>query len=82
MASVTSDLSFSPKLAEQGAYGGGQASGAYTGLLSGIRDAVGRLSENRPSGGNIVIPVSIGGTLLDEIIVTAEQRQNLRSGGR
>ena len=33
-------------------------------------------------GGDIVIPVYLGGTLLDEIIVNAQQRANLRSGGR
>ena len=32
--------------------------------------------------GNIVIPVYVGGTLLDELVVTAQARQNLRSGGR
>ena len=33
-------------------------------------------------GGDIVIPVYLGGTMLDEIIVNAQQRANLRSGGR
>jgi hypothetical protein len=33
-------------------------------------------------GGDIVIPVYVGGTLLDEVIVNAQQRANLRSGGR
>ncbi len=31
---------------------------------------------------DIIIPVYIGGTLLDEIIVDANKRENLRSGGR
>ena len=34
------------------------------------------------SGGDIVIPVYLGGTMLDEVIVNAQQRANLRSGGR
>lgn len=34
------------------------------------------------AGGDIVIPVYVGGTLLDEMVVTAQNRQNLRSGGR
>lgn len=38
--------------------------------------------ESPLSGGNIVIPVYVGGTLLDELVVTAQARQNLRSGGR
>jgi len=33
-------------------------------------------------GGDIVIPVYLGGTMLDEIIINAQQRANLRSGGR
>ena len=32
--------------------------------------------------GDIVIPVYLGGTMLDEVIVSAQQRANLRSGGR
>ena len=32
--------------------------------------------------GDITIPVYVGGTLLDEMVVTAQNRQNLRSGGR
>ena len=32
--------------------------------------------------GDIVIPVYLGGTMLDEVIVNAQQRANLRSGGR
>ena len=31
---------------------------------------------------DIVIPVYIGGDMIDEIVVTAQQRMNLRSGGR
>ena len=32
--------------------------------------------------GDIVIPIYLGGTMLDEVIVNAQQRANLRSGGR
>ena len=34
------------------------------------------------SSGDIVIPVYIGGDMIDEIVVTAQQRMNLKSGGR
>ena len=34
------------------------------------------------AAGDIVIPVYIGGDMIDEIVVTAQQRMNLRSGGR
>ena len=34
------------------------------------------------AGGDIVIPVYIGGTKLDEVIVSAQRRHNVRSNGR
>ena len=48
-------------------------------LVSAIRDAV---SVNGGRDGDIVIPVYLGGTMLDEVIVSAQQRADLRSGGR
>ena len=32
--------------------------------------------------GDLVIPIYLDGTILDEVIVTAQQRRNVRSGGR
>lgn len=32
--------------------------------------------------GDLVIPIYLDGTILDEVIVTAQQRRNIRSGGR
>ena len=43
-------------------------------------DVLSRMSGQ--STGDIVIPVYLGGNLLDEVIVDAQQRMNLRSGGR
>lgn len=34
------------------------------------------------SGGDITVPIYLDGNMLDQIIVTAQQRQNIRSGGR
>ena len=48
-------------------------------IVSAINSAFSGLELN---GGDTVIPVYIGGTQLDEIIITAQQRANLRSGGR
>ena len=48
-------------------------------MVSAIREAVQGLSGQ---GGDIVIPVYIGGDRIDEVVVTAQQRMNLRSGGR
>ncbi|MBG9980439.1 phage tail tape measure protein [Facklamia lactis] len=44
-----------------------------------------RINQSSPkveAAGDIVIPVYLGNNLLDEIIVSAEMRHNLRSGGR
>lgn len=51
--------------------------------LSGITAAIreGLVGVTGQSG-DIVIPVYLGGTMLDEVIVNAQQRANLRSGGR
>lgn len=60
--------------------GGGSVSSAdLSSLVGAIREAVGGASGNN---GDIVIPVYLGGTMLDEVIVNAQQRANLRSGGR
>ena len=40
------------------------------------------VAESGGGGGDIVIPVYVGGELLDEVIVKATQRSNYRSGGR
>ena len=55
---------------------------AFSSILTGIQNAVGALQNPQQSVGNISIPVYIGGTLLDEVVVNAQNRQNLRSGGR
>ena len=34
------------------------------------------------NGGDITIPIILDGNMLDQVIVTAQQRQNVRSGGR
>lgn len=48
-------------------------------LVSTIREAVSGVDGQK---GDIVIPVYQGGAMLDEVIVNAQQRANLRSGGR
>lgn len=49
------------------------------GITSAITDALANIGGQN---GDIVIPVYLGGTMLDEVIVNAQQRANLRSGGR
>lgn len=50
-----------------------------SGIVTGLKDAFG---DSDAQTGDIVIPVYLGNTILDEIIVNAQQRTNLRSGGR
>ena len=82
---VASDMVFSPKVsgAEYGYSGDAFSGGNMSDLISGISSAVSEaLAGFSGPQGNIVIPVYVGGTLLDELVVTAQARQNLRSGGR
>ena len=64
--------------------GGGEAGPeavvGVSSLMEMIQNAVG--SVQMADTGNITIPVYIGGNLIDEVIVTAQQRRALRSGGR
>ncbi|MBB2481057.1 phage tail tape measure protein [Bacillus sp. APMAM] len=50
-------------------------------IMGNIRESIGTI-HNRGANGDIVIPVYLGGTLIDEVVVNAQTRQNLRSGGR
>ena len=59
--------------------GGSVTSADMSSFVSAIKDAV---SSVNSGSGDIVIPVYLGGTMLDEVIVNAQQRANLRSGGR
>ena len=84
MDSLSADMTISPQVngMQAAMAGGGRVSGAdLSGLVSAIREAVGGVSASG-QGGDIVIPVYLGGTMLDEVIVNAQQRANLRSGGR
>ena len=81
MNGVTSDLTITPRvMAAQGGYSGSAA--ANGDLISGINTALNTALAGGGAAGDIVIPVYIGGDMIDEIVVTAQQRMNLRSGGR
>jgi len=81
---VASDMVISPQMAMAG-YGAmevpdrGFTENSLSGITSAITDA---LSQMNGQNGDIVIPIYLGGTMLDEFIVNAQQRMNLRSGGR
>jgi len=83
---VASDMVFSPKMGAldfsgmEAGYGGmGNMADFLVGIRSAVSEAVAGFAG---AGGDIVIPVYVGGTLLDEVIVDAQARQSLRSGGR
>ena len=82
MEGVAQDMVISPKISTAGmalAGGGSVSSADLSSLVGAIREGLSGVSGN---GGDIVIPVYLGGTMLDEVIVNAQQRANLRSGGR
>ena len=82
MNGVAQDMVISPTVGASGVAlaGEGSVNSADLSSLAGmIREGFSGVSGN---GGDIVIPVYLGGTMLDEVIVNAQQRANLRSGGR
>lgn len=82
VSGLAADMVINPQMSgSQMAMAGGEtvSSADLSSLVGAIREAVGGISGN---GGDIVIPVYLGGTMLDEVIVNAQQRANLRSGGR
>lgn len=81
MDGVASDMVLSPSMSAAALSDGGAGSSGET--LSGITSAITAAIANvSGQNGDIVIPVYLGGTMLDEVIVNAQQRANLRSGGR
>ena len=81
MQGVAGGMTVTPRvMAAQGGYSGSAASNGD--LISGINTALNTALAGGGSAGDIVIPVYIGGDMIDEIVVTAQQRMNLRSGGR
>lgn len=78
---LASDMVITPRMAAvQGGYSGGTAGG--TDIMGSINSALATALAGGGAGGDIVIPVYIGGDMIDEIVVTAQQRMNLKSGGR
>lgn len=82
MQGVTADMVINPQVAAAGAMAGGDTAFNARDLLSGINTAMNTALAGAGSAGDIVIPVYIGGDMIDEIVVTAQQRMNLKSGGR
>lgn len=82
VSGVASDLILQPQAAAVQMQGGGSSGdSSVSELLGGLKEMLSGLQE-MAGGGTICIPVYVGGTLLDEVVVDAQARQNLRSGGR
>lgn len=82
VSGLAADMVVNPQVnAGQMAMAGGNSvsSADLSSLVSAIREGVSGINGG---GGDIVIPVYLGGTMLDEVIVNTQQRANLRSGGR
>ena len=82
--SVAADMVISPQMAvaESGVMTGTGTSGGAdltAGIVAALKDVLG---DQKGQQGDLVIPVYLGNQLLDEVIVTAQQRMSLRSGGR
>lgn len=82
MDGVASDMVINPQIGGMETATAAVSAGTAD-TLSGITAAIreGLSQVNNPSG-DIVIPVYLGGTMLDEVIINAQKRANLRSGGR
>jgi len=82
MTDVAGDMVLSPQvLTAGGTYS--SSSAANTGdLISSITSALSSTLSGNAGGGDIVIPVYLGTEMIDEVVVTAQQRVNLKSGGR
>lgn len=81
---LAADMVVSPKMGalEYAVANSSPAAGSadmVPGIVAGITEALSGLAG---AGGDIVIPVYLGGALLDEVVVNAQNRMNLRSGGR
>lgn len=82
--SVAADMVISPQMAvaDGCVMTGAGVSGSAdltAGIVSALKDVLG---DQKGQQGDLVIPVYLGNQLLDEVIVTAQQRMSLRSGGR
>ena len=83
VSSVAADMVIRPGIETQDALVGGMRGAAdITDLVAAFREAVAGAGNMQAGTGDIVIPVYLGNTLLDEAVVSAQQRMNLRSGGR
>jgi len=79
---VAADMVINPRVsAMEAGLAQGSSLDSMRQMMSGLQEMLEGM-KGADSFGTIVIPVYVGGTLLDEVVVSAQARQNLRSGGR
>lgn len=81
ISGLTADMILSPTIMA------GQSTAVMSGgndsaMLGSLTKAITTAMTGNQQTGDIVIPVYVGGDMMDEIVVTAQQRMNLKSGGR
>lgn len=82
MEGLSADMVVSPQAGMMEYVSGSSAAvtaESLAGITAAITSALGNISGQ---SGDIVIPVYLGGTMIDEVVVSAQQRMNLKSGGR
>lgn len=82
MEGLSADMVISPQAGMMEYVSGSSAAvtaESLAGITAAITSALGNISGQ---SGDIVIPVYLGGTMIDEVVVSAQQRMNLKSGGR
>lgn len=80
---VSQDMIISPNVSGMETVAGMQPSEqSSTGIASMMSAITSAIKDMKGDSGDIVIAVYLGGTMIDEVIVSAQQRANLRSGGR
>ena len=84
MKAVSADMVITPQLNTAASFAGAgnmaENLNNNSSILTPILEAIGQLKGN--DSGDIIVPVYIGQDRIDEIVVTASQRANYRSGGR
>lgn len=82
VSGVSSDMVVSPEVSSMESMTGTGTAAQPEGISGMLSEITSAIENIKPDSSDIVIPVYLGGTILDEVIVSAQQRANLRSGGR
>ena len=82
MDGVASDMVLNPNVSTEQMSAGYAGTSKVDGMSEMMTAITSAMKNVKGDSGDLVIPVYLGGTMLDEVIISAQQRANLRSGGR